>query len=150
MDGLVRTIADDVAMDLDINGLLAADREVARDYISDVLRQHLESAQARRHDCEQWALEGIGCARCNPSAVACRGLWENDPVRKRAEQAERALEQARQEREHIKAALTDESLPDGVKVNAAMTFLGGLDTVTEADTEWALEALRRLREESSQ
>lgn len=26
----------------------------------------------RRHICEEWAMEGIGCANCNPIAVALR------------------------------------------------------------------------------
>lgn len=69
-----------------------------------ILRERAEKAeaaleQATRHDCERWASEGMGCAQCNPSAIACREVWKDDPVRKERDALVLKLEQATKERD---------------------------------------------------
>lgn len=49
----------------------------------DALRRLQSTEQERdRHDCQRWHEEGLGCAQCNPAAIASRNAWEDDPIRK--------------------------------------------------------------------
>jgi len=40
--------------------------------IDDALASPPAEDELQRHDCETWAMEGIGCAHCNPVALAIR------------------------------------------------------------------------------
>lgn len=44
-------------------------------------------ADAQKHNCRDWELEGICCSQCNPTAIALRELWDKDPVRAERDRA---------------------------------------------------------------
>ncbi len=87
------------------------------------LEQYQANADARltaleaetQHDCGRWAAEGIGCAECNPAAIAARDLWRKDPVRKERDElrAEAVCLRAALTELEAAAALAPEAATDG-------------------------------------
>ena len=60
-------------------------------------------AQVVTHDCEQWQNEGIGCAICNPTAIAWREAGKRDSVTKALQKAQTEVKRLTRERDEARA-----------------------------------------------
>jgi hypothetical protein len=75
----------------------------AGERLAEITRLCAALAQATRHDCEAWGDEGLACAQCNPTAIALREAWEDDPVRVERDELRAKLESAEQRAAHVQA-----------------------------------------------